>query len=325
MFDFTTVSLRLSDKDILKKVSSYDIFKYYIHNFKRVGDSFCSELRKDNNPSCTIYRADNGEFKYKDFASGDNHSCFNYVMVKFNCTYGESLRIIANDFNLFKSKAPGVIVANDVLPKLPEHSYKKEKSIITPYYRNWNLYDFTYWNRYSITLSLLDDYQIKPCDFVLVGEGRLNNHKDNPVYVYDFDGEYKIYRPLEKVRSKRWFSNTTRNTIQGYKQLDDRADTLVITKSLKDVICFKLLGYNSIAFSSESTIPDDSVFSELESRFKKIVLFYDRDEIGTKFCKKISDKCGYPYFFIEEAKDLSDYIELKGLEKSKLLINKMIN
>ncbi len=56
----------LSSEEILKRISFFDIYKYYVKNFK-IGEAFCNPFRKDQNPSFII---DNkyGELLHFDFA-----------------------------------------------------------------------------------------------------------------------------------------------------------------------------------------------------------------------------------------------------------------
>ena len=70
----------------------------------------------------------------------------------------------------------------------------------------------------------------------------------------------------------------------------------------------------------------DKKYKELNSRFKNIILNLDNDDTGIKFSKKWKDiYSDIKLFFIPEkskTKDISDYIEKYGLEKTKkLLIN----
>ena len=54
----------------------------------------------------------------------------------------------------------------------------------------------------------------------------------------------KIYQPYSNFK---WLSNTSASDLQGLSQLPDRGDTLVITKSLKDVMCLDIWDIPAIA------------------------------------------------------------------------------
>ena len=68
----------LSENTILKKINEYDIFSYYIPDFKAINKVFCSPLRQDSNPSCSIQEW-NGKLYYKDFGNGDSYTVINFV------------------------------------------------------------------------------------------------------------------------------------------------------------------------------------------------------------------------------------------------------
>ena len=69
----------LKKSDILNRISAHDIFKYYISSYLSPGKTFCSELRKDRKPSCSIKILGNNNAIYKDFSNGDVYGPITYV------------------------------------------------------------------------------------------------------------------------------------------------------------------------------------------------------------------------------------------------------
>ena len=61
-------------------------------DFIEIKKMFCSPFKKENNPSCSIFRNGSRLF-YKDFSSGNGGDCFNLIQVKYNCNYQESLNV----------------------------------------------------------------------------------------------------------------------------------------------------------------------------------------------------------------------------------------
>ena len=57
------------------------------------------------------------------------------------------------------------------------------------------------------------------------------------MYAYKVYNHFKIYKPYADKYTK-WRNNLTELDIQGYKQLPKTGDILVITKSMKDVMCY---------------------------------------------------------------------------------------
>ena len=137
------------------------------------------------------------------------------------------------------------------------------------------------------------------------------------MYAYKVYNHFKIYRPLADKYTK-WRNNLTELDIQGYKQLPKTGDILIITKSMKDVMCLYEMGIAAISPSSESTFIPDKVLKQLKKRFKRII--FDRDQAGVKYLRKISLKTGLEGMLIHKkykAKDISDAIKVNGFETIK--------
>lgn len=323
--------------EIKAKISDYDIFKQYCRNFEEINKPFLSELYTDTNPSCRIYQGKNNCLYYKDFGTGDTFNCYSYIMKKFNCTFKEALNIIANDFGIYKSDKikPEVILGRDNISK-PKKVIAKPTISIVP--RPWTLYDYNYWyKQYGITFEWLDSYEVIPCEYVYLHKNNktivFQNTNNNPIYAYRFTHEgkysYKIYFPLSPNKKHKWlFSGGTEYNIEGYDQLPLHDDLLIITKSLKDCICYRLLDYSAISLQGEANKLKKDLVVKLQRRFKKIIINYDNDDQGIKSSHKITSNYGFRSIFIPskyECKDLSELIAKKGLNEAKIILNKLIN
>ena len=136
----------------------------------------------------------------------------------------------------------------------------------------------------------------------------------------------KIYQPYSKFK---WLSNTSVSDLQGLSQLPLRGDTLVITKSLKDVMCLDIFGIPSVAPSSESCVIPADVVKDLTDRFARIYILYDFDRTGISFANRHRKLYGFiPLFFTNgkfntfdyKSKDFSDFIALNGVKGAAELI-----
>jgi DNA primase len=139
------------------------------------------------------------------------------------------------------------------------------------------------------------------------------------MYAYKVFEHFKIYRPFADKYAK-WRNNLTENDIQGYKELPKTGDLLIITKSLKDVMCLHEMGYNAISPSSESTFIPEKALNALFRRFKRILICFDRDVAGIRNMRKVSLKTGLKCLIVHKkwhAKDISDAIKLNGFETIK--------
>ena len=137
-------------------------------------------------------------------------------------------------------------------------------------------------------------------------------------YAFKFNSRYKIYSPYDD--KNKWLSNTKKTDVQGYNQLPNKGERLIITSSLKDVMCLYAAGYNSIAMQSEMQIPDEKLINELKERFNTIEILYDNDfdkasNPGQTMARKICDLYEFKNICIPDqftSKDPSDLVAKVG-------------
>lgn len=313
---------------ILGKITEYDIFVYYCPSFKELGKKFSSDLREDKSP--TVYITPyNGKLLYKDFGN-PNHTfdCFNYVKYKYNCSFIDALRIIDCDFNLGLS--PNVSGRQFTMGLMAYRQNKvpifnKQAAIIQKKKRLWNKEDAKFWSKYLVSKKILLKFAVEPISHFWVNNNRFTCK--SITYAFKFKNRYKIYSPYED--KNKWLSNTNKTDVQGYNQLPDKGERLIITSSLKDVMCLHAAGYNAIAMQSEMQIPSEKLISELNTRFNTIELLYDNDfnketNPGQLMAKKISDLYGFrniclPQTF--ESKDPSDLVSrVGGFNELKIIL-----
>jgi hypothetical protein len=148
-----------------------------------------------------------------------------------------------------------------------------------------------------------------------------------PIYAYRLGTSmYKLYKPYEK-RGRKWIGNPDTGNLQGYNQLPWVGDSLIITKSLKDVMVLSVLGYNAVATHSESTGLDPVTLKTLEDRFKDITIFYDNDQAGITGAKKLCRAHDFNGIIIPleyEVKDISDFIVKYGYQDTRELLQRLL-
>lgn len=327
MFDLRDAYSNITLEDIFSKLSELDLWKHYCHNFENIDRSFKSELYNDKNPSCRVYCSASGSLRYKDFGTGDNLSVIEYIQKKYNCTFKECLNIIANDFNL----SHGQLFANrqQKIVQLDETITVRPKTRIEIEPQPFTMVDFNYWSQYKIPLTLLEEYNVFSCKSVKLYKGNkiitYTYTNQNPIYAYRFcnDGEYsyKIYFPYADKKYKWLFNGGSSKDIEGYDQLSFHGDILILTKSLKDCMCYRLLGYDAISLQGEANKLEYDFVQKLYKRFDRIIVNYDNDDQGKTGSKRLANQYGLKYFYIDEAKDLSDFIKDNNLQIAKQLID----
>ena len=314
----------LTIEAILKKVSEWDLWRYYLPGAK-LGGSFNSPLRKDNTPSASLFVARNGSILLKDFKIG-TFNIWQYLQAVYNLTFVEVLLAVNNDFNLGLVSKPTFskptmeifgIVTNEIAEAKEVASIKIKK-------RLWSDVDRKYWGSLGLSTTFLDSRKVVPLDNYWINDVLLYwNNKYNPAYSYEFGNSIrKIYSPL--ASKYKFLTNAGEHIIQGEEFLQ-LSNTLIITKSYKDVLVLASLGYEAVAPQSESTSISDEFITNAKQNYQDIYLLYDNDETGIKYSDKVCTEYSLiPIFVPQPVKDISDYRQLHGEDLTKELLKTML-
>lgn len=325
---------KLNKDIILSNLTEEQIFSYYIGSEVKNKKLFCSKLRRDKNPTCSMYRNKSGTLIYKDFATSQSLNCFGYVMELFQCDYHDALRIIANDFNIVKDnslvKNKGKIISKEF--KIDE----KEFSRIQVEIQDFTDLELKWWSKYGITLEILKKYNVYSCKHVFLnGQLVAKSQQHCPIFGY-YGG--KIQENKEKIelwrcyfpkrKEYRFLGNWPTKKVQGLDNIPKSGNLLVITKSQKDVMCLHSLGLSAIAPNSETQFLSNVVLEDLKKRFKYIVVIFDNDQTGISFMnkqKRLHPELIYTWIPRDSgAKDISDFYKLYGRKKTLDLIKQFI-
>lgn len=322
----------VSKENIFKYITSEDIFDKYL-GFSQKNIMFKSPLRNDKQPTCKLFIGRKGQLLYIDFGE-PNSVCdgIGFVQKMYNLTFEEALNKIAFDMNL----PLGIkgLIHTDIKPintkELNIIKKENKSSELLVKTRRYEDYDFNYWNQFGINLETLKLFNVYPVHVVYKNNKTVwINKKDNPIYCYRFkNNKKKCYRPLEpNKRFKFITSSEIGSIIQGYDQLPNTGEVLIITKSLKDIMCLYELGYASIAPNGEAYNITTELIQELKQRFKHIFILYDNDIAGINNAEYLSTVYNLPTIYLPfgDQKDISDYHKKYGREKSLNLLNHLIN
>jgi len=305
-----------SIEDLLTKTTELDIFRFYIDDFC-VGCNISSPLRiDDHNPSFQIFKTSKG-LRWKDFGTGSSGDFVEFVKLKFGLDFKTALHKIYSDLKLIKSQSVSYYV-------VPGVSMRRE---IQVFKRKFNSTDLKFWLEFGINEKTLTKYEVSALSKYSLIEG--TKRKDfickssSSVYCYHYGSyNYRLYSPFSK--EYKWICNAGSEILQGWNQLPDKGDLLVITSSQKDVMLLDGLGYASIAPQSEHTIVPESIISNLIERFNRIFVLFDNDSAGitaSKRYQRYDFKC---VFLPEGPKDPSDYYKQFGKENTELILKKIL-
>ncbi len=317
---------------ILENVSQKEIFEHYLDITVKLNELFVSPLRSDQHPTCN-FNWYNGMLYYRDWAEERPKDCFNIVQELFQCDFYQALIIIKTD--LLDGKDLRIPSNSNAYhrSRSSNQTDKSSKKRIRVKISKFHVENVKYLQQYGITSQQVKKYNVFSINKLWL-DGRLcytHNSKD-PCLAYYFgktesgDQRWKIY--FYKRDVYRFIGNT--NRINGLVQLPEKGDQLVITKSLKDVMCLDRLGVPAIAMQNETTIPYDYIIENLKKRFTNLYSFYDFDRTGVVNANKLKKLYNIPYIFLTngklkttdyEAKDISDFIVLNGLRGAEKFLN----
>lgn len=296
---------------ILSKVSEYDIYAHYLGQFK-VGAIYNSPFRKDKNPSFGIYYSKRTkQLLFKDHGTGECGNIVKFVSLYTGLTnYNDILKDIVKQFN----------ITTDTKLDSSKQYIPSSETVIGIVRQKFTPTDINYWSQFNISEKTLKKFNVNSIKYYLCNGIVKGIYKeDNPMYAYKVYNNFKIYRPLADKYTK-WRNNLTEYDIQGYAQLPSKGDTLIITKSMKDVMCLYEMGIPAISPSSESTFIPNDILEGLKKRFKRIIILFDRDNAGVKYLRKMSLKTGLEGLLVHKkfkAKDISDAIKANSFEEIK--------
>jgi len=328
MYDTSIVTDNLTLDNILSRVDEYHIYSYYIGHTVKVNKPISSPFRKDDNPSWGLFRSRSGDLMWKDFATGDTGNVVMFVQNLFNVKYHKALERIWDD----------IIAKNGIkrkpIQREPVEKIKASLTVIEIQRKYFTQPDIDYWTKFKINRATLKKFEVTPIQHFWVNgiQNPLFYTGEQPMYAYKMFDKFKIYRPLSKTKADKWRTNCGFYDLQGFKQLPESGELLIITKSLKDVMVLHQFGYPSIAPQSENSSIPKKAMDELKKRFKRIVVFFDYDNGGIQGAEKLADKFELNKVFISKhyldiygIKDISDFVKEMGLTKTKKLIKELFH
>ena len=317
--------------DVFRLVSQEAVYAHYIGcSIDEISNKMCSPFRNDSIPSFSIYpyKNDPNTLLFHDFANKASGDIVVFVMKLFGIGYERALNKIVYDMGVsgLNSNNYNEKKILDELPKLRE---KKTISIAVKS-RQWNLLDQNYWKQFGIRKSTLEKFNVVPVIYVFYNDTPVKTEEVAYAYKEWKDGAltYKIYQPLSPNKKFKWINNANYTVHQGYTQLPQTGDILIITKSLKDVMSIHdLIGISAIGLQSESVMMKQSVMDEYKSRFKKVICLFDNDAAGVKLSKSFSETYDVPFFLMPvepNVTDFSDLVKQKGKQEAIQIFNKLI-
>lgn len=319
------VRTELTAENILKVLSEYDIFKFYMGSRKWTLNEAClSPLREEDNPSFLIGNR-NGYLSWIDFGRGEHGNCFTFVQALYNCSYNEALKIIDRDFGLGICDSTNLGKWEQIKSsyKQPEEEKDKHYSIIQIVTRKFTKEELDYWASYYQDIEDLRANHIYSISKLFLNRKRFDL-KETELrfgYFYPEEGKWKIYRPYNGKKTK-WISNVPITVMDGKENILN-CNIAFINKSRKDMMVVKKVFPCSCAVQNESR----GCFSEENIEFLKAnsntqILSFDSDAPGVANSLQITNLfnfgyCNVPRKYLSEG--IKDWAELGRVYGLKII------
>ena len=317
----TKTAITMSLKDLLEKVDDYTIFSYYLGPFK-IGQLMNSPLRNnDKVPSFAVFRGRNGDLLFKDHGIGEAGNALKFIKIIKGIQTREEL----------ERELLRIVRRMNPTMNIKAATYNKEQleTDIGIVRQPFTQVDKEYWKQFHISLDTLKKFNVFSIKYFLCNRVVRGTYKEaNPMYAYKVFDKFKIYRPLASKYTK-WRTNLTNRHVQGLAELPkEGGNLLIITKSLKDVMCLYEMGFYAISASSETTFIPEDILQSLRSKWKRIVILYDRDKTGMLKAKTYSRQYKLIPIFVNKrfnAKDISDAVKANTFNVIKNWLTKTLD
>lgn len=306
--------LLFSGEDILERVDEYTLYCSYLGFEPLIGAKYHSPLRSstasssDTDPSFGIYERKYGkgshEFLWKDQGLGIHGDIFDLVrnICKLD-TRREALYQVLVDLGIAKGT-----------PSRPIVDTAERKFLgfadINIASKPFDTRELNYWDRINVTSSLLTEYNVKAFRmYWLYPEQQYPRYPKGIGFAYQIWDKYQLYQPWADRRAK-FRTDWTEACVPGFLQLRYNSPLLIITKSMKDVICLRSFGYEAISPRGENILLPKECIQYMKRKYEKILVLFDNDG------KHKGDEYEFSKIFVPKLwpndKDVSDFCSNHG-------------
>jgi len=315
--------VELTPESILSKISTYDLFRYYIPDKTwKIGVAMNSCLHKDDNPSFLVGNR-GGDLHFIDFSSNQKGDVFTFLKLLFGLdSMNDVLLKIDGDFGLGIGNAPVKDYKQIISQYQQPEELGKRYCLIQAITRKFTQEELKYWQQYQITIEELRANNIHSIKEMYLNKSRLSLQDLRFGYFYPNGGWWKLYQVNAPKKSK-WLSNVPIDTAYGLENLDKDHNTL-ICKSLKDFMVCKLI-YPYVCHVQNESLSAFSLntISYLKEHSKEVFYGGDSDIPGKNASYAITELFGFKHInppdelLNEGIKDFADWGRYKGLEEVK--------
>jgi hypothetical protein len=304
---------------ITERVDEYTLYCHYLGYRPDIKVNYTSPFRDDDMaPSFGIFPVKRAtrEYLWKDSGGkGDSGEIVKLVQKLYGYqTQQQALARILSDFEL------GPIVEGK--PKIVQHVAPPVNDCdirVRP--RKLSAEDLKFWSQFNIAEDTLKLYRTSPlyCYWLSTSQ-RAPMFAPYLSYVYRVFDKYQLYFPT-RGKGLKFRMDLQEHHVHGIEQLSFSSDTLIITKSRKDVMCLRSFGYEAVSPRSENTPMPSGFFDWADSHYKRKLVLFDND------MKHRGDWYPYNKIYVpleSNSKDISDFTRDYGPQAAAELLRVLI-
>lgn len=322
---------------VYDNIDQLEMYRYYLGYYPNDREFYKSPFSSDTNPSLRFKVDHNYKLIYKCFSTGKTGDCITLVKELFlGLSFQQILNKIVYDVQGNKISNKVISFQNSIKNANLDITRRSEIQVIL--FDKEPISFLNYWKRFYIDSFLLELYDVRAAKTVLYKKDRddiseqpksIKFYKDDNIIIrYLVNSEYKIYKPLTNNKKDKWLSTFDYRCIFGFSQLDYSLDTIIISKSSKDVLVWRLLGYNAISLPTESSRLWKEFVDYLNSKFKYVICILDNDKAGYTSMENYKELWNIDFIVLpegeERCKDLAEIIETEGIVYTQSLVNVLI-
>lgn len=324
--------LSFTESDILERVDEYSLYCHYLGYHLELGSKYLvpTGLRASNNmladidESFSVFqkatRLDTPTMLLWKDHGGRGYSGDIFELVKRIYGYSSRYEVIQRIASEFGFGAPW---AHEPVPLI--HLERKQKLVkidIAVKSKPWTTRELLFWDRGHIDKKLLMSYDTSVVDIYWTYIGQKKAFKPTGMmFAYWVMDKYQLYSPYAKKEDK-FINDWTPIVVPGFTQLQHNSDLCIITKSLKDVMCLRSFGYESISVRSENVLLPKECIGYLKRKYKKILILFDND--GKHRGDEYEFEKIYVPKIVDTDKDSFDYCDNHGDKETRSMLKSII-
>lgn len=273
---------------------------------------YTNPFRVDRKPGCNFqvgYKRKG--YVFADFAVRKFYDIFQIVSLTLGLDYRAAILHLLEDEELYQG-----------VSKVAQS--EKRTEVKQCRYALFNNFASDYFYAGGITQETLEFFDASCAKYFEI-DGEMQCWVDtNPLFLYRFDNTFlQCYRPLTKAKNK-FRTNVNNGQLLNLNRLSYYPkDTLIITKSYKDIMVLHECGYPAVMTVGEATKPDRNIMDWLYLEYRDIVVIYDNDVVGKQSSEEL---CAlFPFLTSIEmpagTKDCFEFSSKYGITPLKRFLN----